>query len=281
MAVEHARDRIDVGDDPGDVRRGGEAAHLQRAIRVAAQLRLEAGDVDAPVGVLGDGHDVGARLAPRQLVGVVLVGADEDDGAGVEVEQADELVDRARRARAAEDDDVVLAAVDRPVDGAAGVLPQRRGLAPGRRRLRVRVGVQRQDAVADEVLDERQRAAGGGGVRVHEAARAERPVEHRAVADHRVADPLDQGRLGAGPITWLEHCASSGAVGGENGRDEPPAVPARFAWAHAQAGVRGHWPWTLRARAWRVRRRAVSWATDRMSGGARFATWRHRRFYAH
>jgi hypothetical protein len=32
-----------------------------------------------PVGVLADGDDVGDRLAPGQLVGVVLEGADEDD----------------------------------------------------------------------------------------------------------------------------------------------------------------------------------------------------------
>ena len=76
--------------------------------RVADELGLEVGEVDPPVGVLADRDDVGARLPPRQLVGVVLVGADEHDRPrGVEVEQPDELVDRARRAGAAEDDDVV------------------------------------------------------------------------------------------------------------------------------------------------------------------------------
>jgi hypothetical protein len=39
----------------------------------------EVGQVDVAVGVLADGHDVGDRLAPGDLVGVVLVGADEDD----------------------------------------------------------------------------------------------------------------------------------------------------------------------------------------------------------
>ena len=37
--------------------------------------------VDVAVGVLADGHHVGDRLAPRQLVGVVLEGSDEDDRA--------------------------------------------------------------------------------------------------------------------------------------------------------------------------------------------------------
>ena len=197
----------------------------------------------------------------------------------VEVEQADELVDRARRARAAEDDDVVLAPVDGPVDGAAGVLPQRRGLAPGRRRLRVRVGVQRQDAVADEVLDERQRAAGGGGVRVHEAARAERPVEHRAVADHRVGGSARSGATRCGPDHLAGALREPGAVGGETGGTSRPAVPARSAWA-ARAGRRSGAPppWTrVRARGEDGEER-VSWATDAMSGGARFATWSHRRF---
>ena len=41
----------------------------------ASQLGL----VDVAVGVLGDRHHVGDRLAPGQLVGVVLEGADEDD----------------------------------------------------------------------------------------------------------------------------------------------------------------------------------------------------------
>ena len=48
-------------------------------VGVAAQLVLEVVEVDAAVGVLADRDDVGDRLAPRQLVRVVLVGPDEDD----------------------------------------------------------------------------------------------------------------------------------------------------------------------------------------------------------
>ena len=42
------------------------------------ELGLERGEVDVAVGVLGDDDDVGDRLAPRQLVRVVLERADED-----------------------------------------------------------------------------------------------------------------------------------------------------------------------------------------------------------
>ena len=81
------RDPIDVGDDAGDVRRGGEGADLARSMRVAAQFLLEVLEVDATVTVLGDRDDVGARLTPRQLVGVVLVGPDEDDRPRAAVER--------------------------------------------------------------------------------------------------------------------------------------------------------------------------------------------------
>ena len=52
---------------------------LQRPVGVRHELRLQAAEVDAAVVVLRDGRDVGDRLAPGQLVGVVLVRADEHD----------------------------------------------------------------------------------------------------------------------------------------------------------------------------------------------------------
>ena len=70
-----------VADDAGDVAGRREGADLQRPVGVVDQLTLERGDVDVAVGVLRDDHDVGDRLAPRQLVGVVLERADEDDRA--------------------------------------------------------------------------------------------------------------------------------------------------------------------------------------------------------
>ena len=74
-----------------------------------------------------------------------VVGADKHHGpvAAIELQQADELVDRAGRPGAAEEHDVLIAAVDGPVDDAAGLLPQRGGTAAGRRRLGVRVAIGR------------------------------------------------------------------------------------------------------------------------------------------
>ena len=94
------------------------------------QLGLEAGEVDPPVGVLRDRDHVGDRLAPRQLVAVVLVGADEDDralggrdprrevvalvelGREAQRQDVDEPVDGGGRARADEDDDVLVGRPD-------------------------------------------------------------------------------------------------------------------------------------------------------------------------
>ena len=85
--------------------------------RVRDELRLELREVDVAVGVLGDRHDVGDRLAPGQLVGVVLERPDEhhrplvgrdraaevvavvEVGREAQVEDADQLVDRAGRSR--------------------------------------------------------------------------------------------------------------------------------------------------------------------------------------
>ena len=59
-------------------------------------------------------------------------------------------------------------------DESPGVLAEPRGLQPRARGLGVGVGVQRQHGVADEVLDERQRASTGGVVGVGHPARPER-----------------------------------------------------------------------------------------------------------
>ena len=119
----------------------------------------------------------------------------------------------------------------------ARLLAQRRGLPPRRRCLGVRVPVQRQDAVADEVLDERQRATGRRVVRVHQAARPERPVEHRVVADHRAADAVDQ-RL-AVPLATGSCPHGDRSAGGANllGQAEHRAI--RGAGAPWSGGSRG------------------------------------------
>ena len=86
----------------------------ERPVRGLLERALEARQVDPAVGVLADRDDVGDRLAPRQLVAVVLVRPDEDERPLVErdvraqgvavvevvrdpqVEDVDELVDRRR-----------------------------------------------------------------------------------------------------------------------------------------------------------------------------------------
>ena len=122
--MEQHRDRARVGQDAGDVRGGREGTDAQRPVGVPDQLPLQLGQVDATVGVLVDGHDIRDGLAPRQLVGVVLVRADEHHrplagrdlvaqsvalvelGGQPQPEHIDELVDGTRGAGAREDDHV-------------------------------------------------------------------------------------------------------------------------------------------------------------------------------
>ena len=145
------------------------------------------------------------------------------------------------------------------------VLAQRGRVQAGGRRLGVGVGVQRQHVVADVVLDERQRAARGRVVGVHEPARPERPVEDHVVADHRVADPVDELRSARRPRALAvrlrgaptpigdasdeplgEHAGSPlddpGAIGGQEAplagphpRPMPTQTPAGAAWFPAES----------------------------------------------
>ena len=121
----------------------------------SAQLLL----VDEPVGVLVDRDDVGDGLAPGDLVGVVLVGAEEhhrtlgrrdvggqvvlvvEDRRDPQAEDADQLGDRAGAARAGEEHDGVAVTADGLADDLAGLLAQPAGLQPGAAGLGVGVGV--------------------------------------------------------------------------------------------------------------------------------------------
>ena len=105
------------------------------------QLGRQVSQVDVPVGVGADDHDVGDGLPPRQLVGVVLVRSDEHHrplrGRDLaeqpvalrwplgqpQLQDADQLVDGRGGPGAAEDHQVVVVAADRVVDDLAGVLP--------------------------------------------------------------------------------------------------------------------------------------------------------------
>jgi hypothetical protein len=203
-----------VGDDAGHVRGGREAADLQRAGGVAHQLALELGDVDVPVTVLANRHYLGDRLAPGQLVGVMLEGPDEHDRpfvgrnlcqqviAGVEIggqaqiEHLDQAVDGRGGAGAAEDDGVRVGRPDARPDERSGVLAEARRLEARARRLAVGIAIQRQDRRTQVVLDERQGTSRGGVVGVDHAAGPERAGDRLVVADDSRTDRRDEGCRG-------------------------------------------------------------------------------------
>lgn len=113
VLMEEACDGGGVGADAGDVGGGREASDFEGAVGVFLELEFEVFEVDLAVGVFVDDDDVGDGFSPGEFVGVVFVGADEDDGAlfgrdvlgevvaGVEVvgdaqvEDVDEFVDGA------------------------------------------------------------------------------------------------------------------------------------------------------------------------------------------
>jgi hypothetical protein len=210
VSVQQRRDRAGVGEDAGDVGGGGEAADPQRPPGVAIQLAFQVRQVDVTVGVRTDDYHVGDRLAPRQLVRVMLVRADEyhrqvsrrdargelvpviEPARDTQLEDTDQLAHRRCRARAAKDDQVIGSASDRVPDDPPRVLSQPGGLQPGARALGVGVGVPGQDRVADEILDEVQRPARRGVVRVGDPPRAERAVNQLTLADDPAPDPVDQ-----------------------------------------------------------------------------------------
>ena len=210
--MQHRGNGTAVGQDPGHVRGRRETADQQRAAREAGQLLFEIGQVHMPVGILADDDDVGNRLAPGQLIGVMLVRPYKDNGSlrlrnsrgeletfvqpgrDAQLQNPDQLVHRCRRPGPAEDDQVVIGAADGIPDDPAGVLAQPRRLQPGSRALGMGVRIARQDRVADEVLDEVQCPPRRGVVRVGDAAQAERTVDQLALADDAPPDPLEQRR---------------------------------------------------------------------------------------
>ena len=188
---------------------------LQGPSGILLQSFSQDGQGDVAVEVLRDNDDVGDRLAPRQLVGMVLVGPDEDDRSGVgrdvlrevvgvlelagdaQAEDPDQLVDCSGAARSGEDDDCVLVAADGVPDDGSRVFTQPGRLQAGAGRLGVRVGVTGEHFVADEVLDERQGAAGSGVVGVGHPTRAIGTRQDLVVADDALADGAQQ-RAGHG-----------------------------------------------------------------------------------
>ena len=210
--MQHGGDGTAVGQDPGHVRGRRKAADQQRAARETGQLAFEVGQVDMPVGVFADNDDVGNRLTPGQLVGMMLIGPDEHDGTlrfrdprgeaetfiqpgrDAQFQNADQLVHRCRRPGPAEDDQVIVCAADRLPDDPAGVLTQPRRLQSRRRALGMGIRIARQNRIVDEVLDEVQCPSRRGVVRIRDAAGAERPVDQLALPDDAPPDPLEQRR---------------------------------------------------------------------------------------
>ena len=183
------------------------------------ELGLELREVDVAVGVLADRDHVGDGLAPRQLVGVVLVRPDEHDrplaAAGSrpqalavvevrrdpQVEDVDQLVDRGRSSPSRRRSPRAGRGRRRRLEDDGAAPPRGSASSGGRsRRLGVGVGVQRQDRVADVVLDERQAAPRRRVVGVGDAADAVRARDRLVVADDRGPDQVDE-RVRAEPVT--------------------------------------------------------------------------------
>ena len=164
-----------VAENPGHVRSRGEAADLERPIAVRVESALQLFEVYSAVLVLANYGQVGDRLAPRQLVRVVLVRADEDNrplfrrdpiaqrvafvqlGRKAEPEHVDEPIDCSGRSRADEDNGMLrLRCTDRPGDDRSRLfsVPRRLEACPGR--LRMRIPIQREHSVSDVVLNERK-----------------------------------------------------------------------------------------------------------------------------
>ena len=211
MAVEQDGDRAHIAQDAGHVRGCRERADLQRPVDELDERGLEPVDVDPAVPVLRDHDEVGQRLAPRQLIAVVLVGPDEHDralghrdrgtqvipvievGRQPDLQAVDQLVDRARGPRAGEQDDVVGAVrADGISDDPAGILAELRRLPAGPRRFGMGVAVEREDRLADEVLDEGERPTRGRVVGVGDPTQPERPEDGFVLPDDAGLDRLDE-----------------------------------------------------------------------------------------
>ena len=178
MPVQHPRDGAHVADHPGDVGGRRERAQLHRPPGELEQPALEIREVDLPLVGEADLHHLGDRLQPGQLVGVVLVGADEDHrplvaGNGARelvlalqrlgdapAQQAHQLVDRRGGAGPDEEHLVLRAGVHRAADHPARLLAQLGHHPPGGGDGGVRVRVERSHP-PQPGLDEVQVAPGG------------------------------------------------------------------------------------------------------------------------
>ena len=171
VPVEDAGEGVDVVEDSGDVRGGAERPDLPRAVFPALELGVEVLDRDPPCRVEVDVDRVADRLAPGNVVGVVLHHRPEDDGPGVlgdlphqvvallelvgdaQAEDVDEPIDRARRPRPHRDEDVFLRRADVARDPREGRLVVARHQAAGVVALGVGVRHEGEDLLGELLLD--------------------------------------------------------------------------------------------------------------------------------
>ena len=184
--------------------------NFQGAAGMALQRVFQRLDIHLPVFVLGNFDHVGDGLAPGKFVGMMLVRSDEHHrpfGLGnlpgeamgpvetrrdADFKDVDQLVDRRRRARAAEDHQIVVAAMNASLDDAPGILAKPGGLPAGAGSFAMGVGVEGHDLFADVILDEIQTAARSRIVRIDQRPRPIWPVQHPVFADQCPANGFDK-----------------------------------------------------------------------------------------
>ena len=162
MAVQHFCDGFGVGQDAGDIAGGRETSDEYWPVGVAAQLPVQTLDIQVAGLVLGDDDDVGDGFPPGKLVRVVLERAKEnhrpllrrDAFAQVvrgiqivrdpQVEDRDELVDRAGSTGPGEDDQRVVITAESIANDVPGVLAETARLPARSGALGVGVRVERE-----------------------------------------------------------------------------------------------------------------------------------------
>jgi hypothetical protein len=219
MRLQQPRHGAHVGQDARQVRGGREGAHDGAAFGGPKRRGKDLHVRPAP-GRLRDHPHLGAGLAPGQDVGMVLVGADQDQRLrrAANPEEMRQPVDPRRGPAPAEDHRVIRAGVHVARDHAARGLAQARGRRAAMRRGGVGVAVGGQDLLHHEHLDLPQRPARGGVIRIDQLARPERTLEGHPVADQPLRD------LGGGAEAAAELCETgvgrghlSGSFAGEGG----------------------------------------------------------------
>ena len=214
VAVEDARESMDVVQDPRHIRRGAERPDLPRPVRVLRELAVEILEADPSVRVERDVDGVADCLAPRDVVRVMLHERAEDDGTAFrgdaggegealvelvrqpEAENVDEAVDRAGRAGTYRDQDVVLRRSDAGPDLTERILVHLRHELAREAALGVRVRHEGEDTLVQLFLDVAVEAAGGDEIEVAEGPVAEGSLNRRAGADDALAEiPEERGLL--------------------------------------------------------------------------------------